>query len=74
MRNIPNSRIEDLRTDAERTQKETAELLKMHLTTYREYEHQKRRLPAEFIIKLAQLYDVSTDYILGLTHDKRKYW
>lgn len=48
MRIITGLRIEDLRTDKDRTQKETAELLHMHLTTYREYEQQKRRIPANF--------------------------
>lgn len=74
MRIITGLRIEDLRTDKDRTQKETAELLHMHLTTYREYEQQKRRIPADFILKIAKLYNVSTDYILGLTNDKRKFW
>ncbi len=74
MRNISRLRIEDLRTDADRTQRETAEMLHMHLTTYREYEQQKRRIPADFILKIARLYNVSTDYILGLTNDKRKFW
>ncbi len=74
MRIISRLRIEDLRTDADRTQRETAEMLHMHLTTYREYEQQKRRIPADFILKIARLYNVSTDYILGLTNDKRKFW
>lgn len=74
MRIISRLRIEDLRTDADRTQRETAEMLHMHLTTYREYEQQKRRIPADFILKIARLYNVSTDYILRLTNDKRKFW
>lgn len=74
MRNISRLRIEDLRTDADRTQRETAKMLHMHLTTYREYEQQMRRIPADFILKIARLYNVSTDYILGLTNDKRKFW
>lgn len=71
---IIHFRAEDLRVDNDKTQKETAELLKMHLTTYREYEQQIRRVPADFIIDLAKLYNVSIDYLCGLTNDKRKYW
>lgn len=71
---INGFRAEDLRIDTDRTQKDIATILDMHLTTYREYEQQERRIPADFIIRLAKLYNVSTDYILGLTNDKRKYW
>lgn len=43
-----NRRFEDKRRQ---DTKKTAELLQMHLTTYREYEQQKRRIPADFILK-----------------------
>lgn len=71
---IKRFRAEDLRNDNDMTQKEVAEKLNMHLTTYREYEQQERRIPATFIIELAEFYNVSIDYIAGLTNDKRKYW
>lgn len=71
---IPRFRAEDLRTDCDMTQKDIAEKLNMHLTTYREYEQQERRIPATFIIELAKFYNVSIDYLAGLTNDKRKYW
>lgn len=71
---IERFRAEDLRTDSDMTQKEVAEKLNMHLTTYREYEQQERRIPATFIIELAKFYNVSIDYIAGLTNEKRKYW
>ena len=51
-----------------------AEELKMHLTTYREYEQQERKVPITFIIQLAKYHNVSLDYLCGLTNDKRKYW
>lgn len=68
---IERLRIRDLREDNDKTQKEIAEILKMQLTTYREYENQERRIPADFLIKIAKLYKVSIDYIVGLTKDKR---
>lgn len=71
---IERFRARDLREDMDITQKELAKQLGMHLTTYREYEQQIRRVPADFLVKLAKYYNVSVDYIVGLTNDKRKYW
>ena len=68
---IERLRIRDLREDSDRTQKEVASLLNMQLTTYREYENQERRVPADFIIKIAKLYNVSMDYVCGLTNDPK---
>lgn len=59
-------RIRDLREDNDLTQDQIVELLKMHKTTYTNYEQGKREPPFEFIIKLAKLYNVSIDYIAGL--------
>lgn len=64
-------RIKDLREDEDKTQQEIAELLNMHLTTYRRYETGEREPPFKFMISLSKLYDVSLDYIAGLTNDKR---
>ena len=63
-------RIEDLRTDADLTQKKVAEHLNMHLTVYRRYEKGERELPVWALIKLADLYGTSTDYILGRTDQR----
>lgn len=64
-------RIRDLREDADKTQAEIADLLNMHLTTYRRYETSEREPPLYFVIELSKLYNVSIDYIAGLTNDKR---
>ena len=55
--------------DADLTQEELVKLLKMHKTTYTNYEQGKREPPFELIIKLAKFYDVSIDYIAGLSED-----
>ncbi len=60
-------RLRDLREDKDLTQEQLVKILKMHKTTYTNYEQGKREPPFEFIIKLARFYDVSTDYIAGLT-------
>ena len=55
-----------LRIDADKTQQEIAELLNMHRSVYRRYESGERETPSWVIVKLAQYYRVSTDYLLGL--------
>ena len=60
-------RLKDLREDRNLTQAELVRIFKMHKTTYTNYEQGKREPPFELIIKLARLYDVSIDYIAGLT-------
>ena len=64
-------RLKDLREDADLTQEQLVKLLGMHKTTYTNYEQGKREPPFEVIIKLAKLYDVSIDYIAGLTNYRR---
>lgn len=60
-------RIRDLREDQDLTQDQLVKILKMHKTTYTNYEQGKREPPFEFIIKLAKFYNVSIDYIAGIT-------
>ena len=67
-------RIRDLREDNEKTQKEIAELLKVGTTQYRRWEVGEHKIPAEIIVKLAIIYNVSTDYILGLTKNPKHNW
>ncbi len=63
-------RLEDLRIDADKTQREIAEILNCKREVCRRYEKGIHELPVWALIRLAQYYGVSTDYILGLT-DKR---
>lgn len=64
-------RIRDLREDHDLTQADLASYLHVHQTTYSDYEIGKINVPAEVLIKLAQYYHVSLDYLAGLT-DKRE--
>ena len=63
-------RIRDLREDADLSQREIAEILYKHKTTYARYETGARELPFHVAILLAQFYHVSLDYIAGLTNIK----
>ncbi len=66
-------RLRDLREDKDLTQDELVKILQMHKTTYTNYEQGKREPPFELIVKLAKLYDVSIDYIAGLTDIPKSY-
>ena len=63
-------RIGDLRSDADLTQRKVAEYLNMQVTVYRRYEKGEREIPVWALLKLADLYGTSTDYILGRTDQK----
>ena len=64
-------RVRDLREDADMTQKQVAEKLFMHLTQYRRYECGESEIPLNIAINIARLYDVSLDYISGISNDKK---
>jgi len=59
-------RLKDLREDHDLTQTQLVRILKMHKTTYTNYEQGKREIPFELAIRLAKLYNISLDYIAGL--------
>ena len=67
-------RLKDLREDNDYKQKDIAEYLNIRQEYYSKYELGKIEIPAHKIIKLAKLYKVSTDYILGLTKDPTPHW
>ncbi len=63
------SRLRDLREDKDLSIRKLANLIHMQRTTYHNYETGKRELPFELAITLAKFYNVSLDYIAGLTND-----
>ena len=62
-------RLKDLREDHEMKQKEIAAILEIDQRVYSNYETGKREIPTRFIVKLADLYNTSADYILGRTNN-----
>lgn len=66
-------RIKDLREDSDITQKEIADYLHIKQNTYSQYENGHRQLPIEVLIALAKYYHTSTDYLLGLTDERKPY-
>lgn len=66
-------RLKDLREDCDKTQNEIAEFLHIKQNTYSQYENGQRQIPLNTLIKLADYYSVSIDYILERTNIKTPY-
>lgn len=62
-------RLRDLREDHDLTQRQVAAMLNMPQPQYFRYEQGYRDIPTDILIKLADYYRVSTDYILGRTNN-----
>ena len=65
--------IRKLRTDMNYTQKQIAEVLGVSQNTYSQYEIGVLNYPLEALMKLADFYGVSVDYLLGRTDIKEPY-
>ncbi len=66
-------RLRDIREDRDISQKTLAAYLHIGQNTYSQYETGKRQLPLDILIRLAEYFDTSTDYILGLTDEPKPY-
>ena len=60
-------RLYDLRIDNDLTQKQVADYLLCNRQVYSRYERGLHEIPVSMLIKLADLYKTSVDYILGRT-------
>lgn len=70
---LPFENIRSLRVDNGYTQKQMAEYLNIKQNTYSQYEIGVLNYPVEVLIKLADFYGVSVDYLLGRTEVKKPY-
>ena len=68
-----NLRIRDLREDNDLSQKSVANYLLCDQSLYSKYERGEREIPLKLVIKLAELYKTSIDYIVGLTDNPEPY-
>ena len=66
-------RIRDMRVDRGLTQRQIAELLNVSQNTYSQYEIGVTRYPLDAVIKLAEYYNVSIDYLVGLSDNPEPY-
>ena len=67
------SRIRDLREDLDINQTQIAKYLGMSQTGYSKYETGENDIPTTILIKLANFYNTSIDYLLGETDIKERY-
>lgn len=65
-------KIRDLREDSDLKQRQIAEYLNCSQRTYSGYELGQRDIPTEVLIKLANFYNVSIDYLLGQTKNPKR--
>lgn len=68
------TKLKDLREDRDLKQREIAKLIKTTQSYYSQLENGQKIITVDRLIKLAKFYNVSTDYILGLTDSKNKEW
>ena len=67
------NRIRELRQDNDLTQKQIGEMLNMSQTGYNQYEIGKNDIPTKILIQLAEYYNTSVDYLLGITDERKPY-
>ena len=65
-------RIYNLRIDNDLTQQQVADFLVCNRQVYARYERGLREIPVSMVIRLADLYKTTTDYILGLSDNPKK--
>ena len=66
-------RIKELREDTDMNQTQIAKILGMSQTGYSKYETGENDIPTSILIKLADYYDTSVNYILGRTDERKPY-
>ena len=66
-------RLEDIRVYCDKTQQQIADILNCKREVYRRYEKGIREIPTWALIALAEYYNVSIDYLVGLTDVKSPY-
>lgn len=65
------NRIRDLREDSDLNQTQIAKILGMSQTGYSKYETGENDIPTAILVKLADFYNVSVDYLLNRTNNKK---
>ena len=65
-------RLRDLREDKDLNQTQVAKFLGMSQTGYSKYETGENDMPTSILIKLADFYDVSIDYLLEQTNNSKR--
>lgn len=64
-------RLEEERIDRDKTQRQISEYLGCQREVYRRYEKGIRDIPVDYLVKLANYYNTTTDYLCELTDEKK---
>lgn len=67
------TRLKELREDRDLKQEDVYKIGYISINSYRRYENNQRDIPCEVIIKFAEFYNVSVDYLLCLTDTQKPY-
>jgi len=66
-------RLRGIREDADMNQTQIAKFLHVEQTTYSDYEMKKVRIPLEYMIKLAEFFNVDMNYICGVSNERKPF-
>jgi len=66
-------RLRYLRKERKLTQTQVAKILNVSQETYSRYENKVIKIPLDSLTVLAEFYETSTDYLLGITDERRTY-
>ena len=66
-------RIKDIREDKDLTKKAIATILGIQQNSYSQIENGTNNIQIDHLVKLADFYNTSTDYLLGLTNEIKPY-
>ena len=66
-------RIRNLREDSDKTQQDIADILGTSQTMYARYERRANEIPVRHLLTLAKYYNVSMDYLTGISNIKKPY-
>lgn len=66
-------RIRNIREDNDMTQSEIAQYLQCDQSLYSKYERGEREIPLFIVVRLAEYYKTSVDYLIGLTDERKPY-
>ena len=65
-------RLHDLREDSDLSQKQIGQIIHVSQRAYSHYERGSRCIPVEILVRLADYYDTSIDYLVGRTDKKKR--
>ncbi len=68
-----NERLKNIRSDHDLTQQHIADILNIGQRTYADYESGKTRIPVDNLLVLAKYYNLSMDYMTGISDTPTKY-